>query len=80
MSLLMVADRPPSSFFQRVAFWQPSNLKWSPFKNFWLTLFSFFLSVSHQLTKMLKLLKCWQKSPNIFSLVTVIKMAVASPL
>ena len=45
----MVADRPPSSFFQRVAFWQPSNLKWLPFKNFWLPLFSFFLSVSHQL-------------------------------
>ena len=47
MSLLMVADRAPSSLFQRVAFWQPSNLKWLPF-------FSFFLSVSHQLTKMLK--------------------------
>ena len=48
----MVADRAPSSFFQRVAFWQPSNVKWSPFKNFWLPLFSFFcffLSVCHQL-------------------------------
>ena len=38
----MVADRSQNSFFQRVAFWQPSNVKWSPFKNFWLPLFSFF--------------------------------------
>ena len=47
----MVADRSQSSFFQRVAFWQPSNVKWSPFKNFFslFFLFSVFLFFCHQL-------------------------------
>ena len=45
----MVADRATSSYFQRVAFWQPSNLKWSPFKIFGCLFFLSFLSVSHQL-------------------------------